>query len=191
MRNESTDLGALLLVRVSAVTNAWAHAQCLFWSPDVRPAALSCLEVLSSMHMVGRRPQDTSGRQPACLPRPPGVPGAALAGRALPVATLTAAGLAGVRGGRGARAAPGRPARGHPARAAAQVPHLRPAGGHAGLPPRLLPALLPPAVRAQGPLPHHGAPWRSCCARPLHAGSPSASSELCQQRRQEADACLP
>ena len=35
MRECGPDLGALLLVKTSAITNAWAHAQCLFWSPDV------------------------------------------------------------------------------------------------------------------------------------------------------------
>ena len=35
MRESGPDLGALLLVKTSAITNAWAHAQCLFWSPDV------------------------------------------------------------------------------------------------------------------------------------------------------------
>lgn len=34
-RESGEDLGALLLVKTSAVTNAWAHGQCLFWSPDV------------------------------------------------------------------------------------------------------------------------------------------------------------
>jgi hypothetical protein len=29
-------LGPLLLVRVSAISNAWVHSQCAVWSPEVR-----------------------------------------------------------------------------------------------------------------------------------------------------------
>ncbi|KAK9812437.1 hypothetical protein WJX73_010562 [Symbiochloris irregularis] len=35
LERQASGLGPLLLVRVSAIANAWAHAQCLFWSPDI------------------------------------------------------------------------------------------------------------------------------------------------------------
>ena len=52
LRCPSEDLGALLLVRTSAITNAWAHAQCLFWSPDVRPWLHACKQpcIRPAMH---------------------------------------------------------------------------------------------------------------------------------------------
>lgn len=37
LERQPSGLGPLLLVRVSAIANAWVHAQCLFWSPDVWP----------------------------------------------------------------------------------------------------------------------------------------------------------
>ena len=32
-----TGLGPFLLVRVSAIMNAWVHMQCALWSPEVGP----------------------------------------------------------------------------------------------------------------------------------------------------------
>ena len=71
-RTGTDELGALLLVRVSAVSNAWAHAQCLFWSPDVRPSAcrlLPCSQ-LAGAPTAGLRLLWEASAKPAELVQP-------------------------------------------------------------------------------------------------------------------------
>ena len=42
-------LGPLLLVRVSAISNAWVHMQCALWSGEVRSSVL-CNKISTPSH---------------------------------------------------------------------------------------------------------------------------------------------
>ena len=53
-------LGPLLLVKVSAIANAWVHSQCAVWSPEVPPPAhlllecyfqkMCCIDIAIALH---------------------------------------------------------------------------------------------------------------------------------------------
>jgi hypothetical protein len=51
-------LGPLLLVKVSAIANAWVHSQCAVWSPEVPPCPLPS-KMLFSGNVLHRHRRST------------------------------------------------------------------------------------------------------------------------------------